>query len=201
MPSCSDTEGDIMKSKHRLKTGKKPNLANPTVLPNAAWHDEKQIRNTVEFVMTPTSTRPTGKNQENASIAEVEFKTLAAIATCAWKAKTRLKDARPIDSSLKNLPSHSEQVIFQQVAKKNDEILTRVTSDIGRIWNALVDDLGLEIKDHTQEVFDYGLPLKIVTTRPTAGISKERVVETIKPTIRWRNRMIQVGEVIIETPV
>jgi len=48
--------------------------------------------------------------------------------------------------------------------------------------------------------FDYGLPLKVVTTQPTPGITKESVIETIKPTIYWQKQIIQMGEVVIATP-
>jgi hypothetical protein len=56
------------------------------------------------------------------------------------------------------------------------------------------------VKDHTGDVFDYGMPLKVVTTQPSPGINKERVTETIKPTIYWQNKIIQMGEVVIATP-
>ena len=168
-----------MKTKRRPTIVKKPNLANPTALPIAAWPGEKQIRDTVEFVMTPTQTRHAEKSREDSSVAEVELKTLASIATYTWKAKSRLENAGGVEQS---------------------EVLKRVSGDIGRIWKVLVYDLGLEIKGHTGDFFDYGLPLKVVTTQPTAGITKERVIETIKPTIYWRNKIIQMGEVVIATP-
>lgn len=60
--------------------------------------------------------------------------------------------------------------------------------------------MGLEVKDHTGDAFDYGLPLKVVTTQPTPGITREMVVETIKPTIYWERQIIQAGEVVIATP-
>jgi hypothetical protein len=45
------------------------------------------------------------------------------------------------------------------------------------------------------------MPLTVITTQPTAGIAKERVIETIKPTIYWNETIIQTGEVVIATPV
>ena len=75
---------------------------------------------------------------------------------------------------------------------------------IGRDLEAMFDvfhAIGIEIKDYTGETFDYGLPLKVITTQPVAGLAKERVIETIKPTLLWRNHLIQMGEVIIETPM
>lgn len=169
-----------MKPKRSPKILKKPNLANPTVLPNAEWPDGKNILESVALVMTAKPTRRAEKSREDSGMAEVEIKTLAAIATYAWKSKSRLKDAGSVEDG---------------------GILSRVNGDIGRIWKVLVDDLGLEIKDHTEEVFDYGMPLKVVTTQPTADITKERVIETIKPTIYWRNKIIQRGEVVIATPI
>lgn len=168
-----------MKTKRRPKFLKKLKLTNPFPFPKAAWPDEKEVLKGVEFVMTPKQTRHAEKSREDSSIVEVELKTLASIATYTWKAKSRLEDAGGVEQS---------------------DVLKRVSGDIGRIWKVLVDDLGLEIKGHTGDFFDYGLPLKVVTTQPTADITKERVVETIKPTIRWRNKRIQMGEVVIATP-
>src|SRR5260370_33600158 len=61
-------------------------------------------------------------------------------------------------------------------------------------------EMGLEVKDHTGDAFDYGLPLKVITAQPTPGITRESVIETIKPTIYWQQRLIQIGEVVIATP-
>jgi hypothetical protein len=61
-------------------------------------------------------------------------------------------------------------------------------------------EMGIELKDHTGDSFDYGMPLKVVTTEPTQGITKERVTETIKPTVFWQKKIIQMGEVVIATP-
>jgi molecular chaperone GrpE (heat shock protein) len=103
---------------------------------------------------------------------------MASIATNAWKAKSKMVDAKSGEAleEMKRVYRHIEAILesFQE--------------------------MGLEIKDHTDDAFDYGLPLKVVTTQPTPGITKERVIETIKPTIYWQNRIIQMGEVVIATP-
>ena len=62
-------------------------------------------------------------------------------------------------------------------AVEDSGVLKRINGDLERIWNVLVEDLGLEVKDHTGKDFDYGMALKVVTTQPTAGITKERVIE------------------------
>jgi hypothetical protein len=105
-------------------------------------------------------------------------KAIADLATNAWKAKIKM-----IDNS-------SGEV---------REEMKRVYRPIEGMF-ASFQELGVEIKDHTGEIFDYGLPLKVVTTQPTPGITKERVIETLKPTIYWQEHIIQMGEVVIATP-
>jgi len=60
--------------------------------------------------------------------------------------------------------------------------------------------VGMEVKDRTNEPFDYGLPEKVVTTQPQEGLSKEIIIETIRPTIYWNGQIAQQGEVVIATP-
>jgi hypothetical protein len=79
------------------------------------------------------------------------------------------------------------------------EDMKRVYRHIEAMFESF-QEMGLEIKDHTGEIFDYGLPLKVVTTQPTKGIAQERVIETLKPTIYWQKQIIQMGEVVIATP-
>jgi hypothetical protein len=102
---------------------------------------------------------------------------MADIATSSWKAKAKMRDA-------------SGEVL--------DE-MKRVYRHIEAILKTL-EEAGVEVKDHTGDDFDYGLPLKVVTTQPTQGVTRERVVETIRPTVYWQQKIIQMGEVVIETP-
>jgi len=70
------------------------------------------------------------------------------------------------------------------------------------VWDALKQH-GIEIRDHTDEpVPETGTyALKVITYQPTAGLTRERVVETIKPSIYWNSDTLQVGEVIVGTPI
>ena len=80
------------------------------------------------------------------------------------------------------------------------EEMRRVHADVERIQRCLTE-LGVVIEDHTNQAFDYGLPWKVVATKPTAGIDKEIVTETLRPTIRWHDQIIQHAEVEIATPL
>jgi hypothetical protein len=106
-------------------------------------------------------------------------KSVVGIATNTWKARRRMID--PLSG---------------EVAEE----MKRVCADLDRIQRCL-EDLGVLIEDHTNRAFDYGLPWKVVATKPTPGIAKEIVTETLRPTIRWHNQIIQHAEVEIGTPV
>lgn len=67
------------------------------------------------------------------------------------------------------------------------------------VWDALAQ-AGVEIQDHTDKPFDSGMSLKVVSFQPTPGLERERVIETIKPTIYFKGKSIQMGEVIVGIP-
>lgn len=105
-------------------------------------------------------------------------KAIVDIATCVWKARTRMVDA---------------------VSGEVREDMKRIYGDMERIYGCF-DELGIVVKDHTGETFDYGLPLKVIGTTPMP-ISEEVVTETLKPTISWEDKILQHGEVEIGTPI
>jgi hypothetical protein len=74
-----------------------------------------------------------------------------------------------------------------------------------RHLQSLLDTLvqaGVEIRDHTGELVPRGgiYTLNVLAYEPRASLATERVLETIKPTIYFKDRVIQVGQVIIGTP-
>ena len=81
------------------------------------------------------------------------------------------------------------------------EEMRRVYRHVEAIWEALRQQ-GVEIRDPQGEVVPesgvYGL--KVLAAQPTAGITREFVHETIKPTIRYKDQVIQMGEVILAVP-
>lgn len=59
---------------------------------------------------------------------------------------------------------------------------------------------GVEVCDHTRKPYVTGMALKVIAFQPTAGVSTEYVDETVKPSIYFRDRLIQRGEVIVAVP-
>ena len=79
------------------------------------------------------------------------------------------------------------------------EEMRRAYRHFESVWEALERD-GVRIYDHTGEDFDAGRSIKVLAYQPTTGLSRERVLETIKPTIYIQNDRVQMGEVIVGTP-
>jgi len=147
-------------------------------IPAPNWPEEqKVIASVMTQIKSILETNAAGPEIRHA-IPQAVVKGVSDIATNAWKAKTKMLDA-----------------ITGEV---RDE-MKRVYRHIESILQAL-QDMEVEVKDHTGNAFDYGLPLKVVTTQPTQGITRESVSETIKPTVYWQRQIIQMGEVVIATP-
>jgi len=137
------------------------------------WRRGKQL---IETVPGPGAGEEASIQRPD-STGHISLKQLADLATACWRVRKR---------ALKAAQSTGES---PRIIRELDAMLESFQA------------IGVEIKDYTDETFDYGLPLKVITTQPVAGLLKEKVSETIKPTVFWKENLIQIGEVIIETPV
>lgn len=63
-----------------------------------------------------------------------------------------------------------------------------------------LEELGVKIQNHTNEPFDSGQSLEVIAFQPTAGISRDVVVETIRPTVYIKGIRIQMGQIVVATP-
>jgi molecular chaperone GrpE (heat shock protein) len=144
-------------------------------IPPVDFPDENQIVAKLQAVLEG---RKDGSGEIVYAVPPEVIKTLADIATNVWRAENKMLDScsREVRDGMKGVYRHIEAVLER------------------------FKEIGLEVKSHTGDPFDYGLPLKVVTTQPTPDIMKECVIETIKPTIFWHEQIIQMGEVVIATP-
>ena len=77
--------------------------------------------------------------------------------------------------------------------------MRRAYRHLESVWDVL-SQAGMEIIDHTGVLYDSGMSLTVIAFQPVPGYSREKVLETVKPTIYLRARPIQTGEVIVGTP-
>jgi hypothetical protein len=109
---------------------------------------------------------------------QIDLKALASIATNAWRAQNKMVDSDTGEAK---------------------EEMKRVYRHIEAIFESL-SQIGVETIDPVGRVYDSGMALKVVTFEPTPGLSSEEIKETIKPSVAWQGRLIQIGEVIVGTP-
>jgi hypothetical protein len=74
-----------------------------------------------------------------------------------------------------------------------------ITRHFEMAWDTLTE-AGVEVRDHLNDPYDSGLSLTVVAFQLVPGIDRERVIETIRPTVYLDDRAIQTAEVIVGTP-
>lgn len=79
------------------------------------------------------------------------------------------------------------------------------TQQIQRSVESILDTIAqadVEVRDHTGELVPSGgiYSLNVLAYEPTPSFASERVIETIKPSVYFKGRVIQMGQVIIGTP-
>ena len=64
----------------------------------------------------------------------------------------------------------------------------------------VLKQMDLTINDWVNQPYDAGLPVKVLTFQPAPGIERDTIIETVRPTVMWKNRLVQLGEVVVGTP-
>jgi hypothetical protein len=103
---------------------------------------------------------------------------IAAIATHVWRAKNKLID--PASGQ----PREETRRTYRHIESTLDALA----------------QMGVVIRDHLNEPYDPGLPVNVLTFQPMPGLSRDTIVEVLRPTIIWQERVLQIGEVIVGTP-
>lgn len=162
-----------------MKLGRAPNIMpDDFKLPLPQWPDEQKVVETITTkIRAMLEQHESGAGAVRYAVPPNVLKAMADIATNVWKAKIKMLDS----------------------SGETREEMKRVYRHVEGVMESF-KEIGLEVKDHTGDAFDYGLPLNVVTTQPTQGITKESVIETIKPTVYWQKQILQRGEVVIATP-
>lgn len=109
-----------------------------------------------------------------------EFDTarLAEAATGVWKAERKLE--------------------------RQDDALGKASRQISRsvrtARQALQEGIELNIQDHDGDDYDSGLSLKVLSFEDDPALTSEVVLETFLPSVYFRGRLIQMGEVVVGRP-
>jgi hypothetical protein len=104
--------------------------------------------------------------------------SLAGLATQVWRARNRIID-----------PETGEP----------REEMRRIHRHIEGAFEAF-SQMGLTINDWVKQPYDAGLPVKVLTFQPTPDLLRDTVLEAVRPTVTWKDQLLQMGEVIVGIP-
>ena len=104
--------------------------------------------------------------------------SLSGLATQVWRARNRMIDPETGE------PREEMRRIYRHIEGACE----------------MFTEMGLTMNDWVKQPYDTGLPLKVLTFQPTPGILRDTVLEAVRPTVIWRDRLLQMGEVIVGTP-
>lgn len=154
-------------------------------LPQVSLPDSHQF---AKDLLQATTVSPGITNRDSAQVNNPDLqacmKALIAIANQSWRIGGAIIDAET---------NEPKSALSPQEIKKLSKALETVCEATRAI--------GLRVIDRCNEDFHAGLPDQVVTEEPREGISKERVIRTIRPTIMWHQTMVQRGEIDIAVPI
>src|SRR5438067_598166 len=124
-------------------------------IPAPQWPDKQIVIDAVTtHIKAVEATKDGAGIKVHHAIPANVVKDMADIATNVWKAKLKMLNGASgeVRDEMKRVYRHIESVLES------------------------FSEMGLQVKDHTGDAFDYGLPLKVITTQPMQGITRESVI-------------------------
>jgi hypothetical protein len=151
---------------------------NPVKTPRDLYALQQKIKSLSVIRGNSNSTSPPKPSIQKVEVPKPVLQALSVIATNAWRARNKMVNTENGEAK---------------------EEMKRVYRHVEAVFDAL-SQIGIEIRDMQGHPYDSGMALKVISFEPSPGLSKEEIMETIKPTILWQNQLIQIGEVIVGTP-
>lgn len=76
----------------------------------------------------------------------------------------------------------------------------KVYRPVDALWDAL-KEIDVTVKSHDGEMYDTGMPVNVIAWDKREGATREEIIETLKPTIRLGDQLLQWADVIAVAPV
>ncbi|GGX07018.1 hypothetical protein [Streptomyces lomondensis] len=137
----------------------------------AAW--VTAVLDDVRTATAATTEEPAADGAQGADAS-----TLLAAATGLWRAQ------RKLNQRAGDLPAADLRQVRRYL-------------QTGR--QALADG-GLEIQEHDGDPFDPGQSLEVLAFQDEPGLTREVVLETLRPSVYYRGERIQMGQVVVGRP-
>jgi len=112
---------------------------------------------------------------KDTSEPELDDKALAGAATSLWRARRKL-------------------------AQDGDGRYTKPAGRYLDLCRSALADIGLVVQDHDGDSYHPGRRLEVLAFEDDPGAEHDRVLRTVQPSIYFRGRHIQVGQVVVGSP-
>ena len=87
---------------------------------------------------------------------------------------------------------------LQNTPEDHDD-LRRAKRICQALWDTM-EEKGVMVHDYTGESYDPGMMVEVLTFQENKALTRDQIVETIKPSVFLQGRLIQWGVVIVGTP-
>jgi hypothetical protein len=141
-------------------------------IPTPKWPDLSESLDGIVDLLKSSSSSKTYRSETEDELLDMAVD----IGTLVWRIQQRLENSAELPTELR-----------------------RISRDLESTWDSLTQR-GIEIKDHTGQDYRPGMALQVITSQPVAGLTKQTVIETLKPTIYHREKIVQMGQVVIGVP-
>lgn len=126
----------------------------------------------------PAPLSPAAATEPATEPLDVFGSSVAALATNLWRAQTRMVDPKT------GQPREETRRLYRHI-EGAVEALTA---------------MGVRLSDWLDQPYDAGLPVKVLSFQPTPELTRDTVIEAVRPAVFWQDRLLQVGEVIVGIP-
>lgn len=103
---------------------------------------------------------------------------LAALATNIWRAQSRMLDPKTGE------PREESRRLYRHIEGALEAFAA----------------MGVRLSDWLGQPYDTGLPVKVISFQPFPDVTRDTVIEAVRPAVFWQDRLLQVGEVIVGIP-
>lgn len=141
---------------------------------DAAMAEWSALQASMNAPKEPAAPDPASTRELDAMMA-----SLCQVATNIWRAKTKMVDAAT------QAPKEETRRLYRHVEGAMEGFA----------------QMGLQINDLINQPYDAGLPVKVLTYQPTPGVTRDTIIEVVRPSVIWKDRLLQVGEVVVGIPM
>lgn len=113
-----------------------------------------------------------------------------------------VEQVNPLDAPLAVLATNIWRAQARMIDPKTGEVREEMRRLYRNIEGALeaFTTMGVRLSDWLGQPYDSGLPVKVLSFQPTPELTRDTVIEAVRPAVFWQDRLLQVGEIIVGIP-